>query len=301
MASKRGFDQVGSSEDGPPEPHAPNDAGPYKKQKQQTSKSKNRPSEGSSQWARKRVRNIERLLNRNQDLPADVRNDLERELAAHRTTMSDKAFQKKRGAMISKYHMVRFFERKKAMRLAKQLRKRIDQSSSPEETEELRRLLHIAEVDEAYTQHFPHIETYVSLYKSEATKGDDKQDDEEEDKAAKTKALLEAERPPMWSTIEQAMKEGHFALRMLRERRTSDDAKGGSQKERRQPRPKPATTQAKPVTKPQAKQQPREKSASQDQGEAPANRRERRRLMRESGVAATTKDDSDDGGFFEES
>ncbi|KAK7402989.1 rRNA-processing protein efg1 [Neonectria punicea] len=296
MASKRGFDQVGSPENGSPEPHASNDAGPYKKQKQQPSKSKNRPSEGSSQWVRKRVRNIERLLNRNQDLPANVRNDLERELAAHKTAMSDKAFQKKRGAMISKYHMVRFFERKKAMRLAKQLRKRIDQGNSPEETEELKRLLHIAEVDEAYTQHFPHIETYVSLYKSEPTKEDDK----EEDKAAKTKALLEAERPPMWSTIEQAMKEGSYALRNLRERRTSEDSKGRSQTERRPQKSKPATTQAKPATKPQPKQQPKEKAASQDQSEAPANRRERRRLMRESGAAAAAKDDSDDGGFFEE-
>lgn len=186
------------------------------------------------------------------------------------------------------------------MRLAKQLRKRIDQGNSPEETEELKRLLHIAEVDEAYTQHFPHIETYVSLYKSETTKEDDKEGDKEDDKAAKTKALLEAERPPMWSTIEQAMKEGHFALRMLRERRTSDDSKGRSQTERRQQKPKPATTQAKPATKPQPKQQPKEKAASQDQSEAPANRRERRRLMRESGAAAAAKDDSDDGGFFEE-
>lgn len=102
---KRDFDQVGSPYHGSPEPYS---SGPSKKQKQ-SGKSKNRPNEGSSQWARKRARNIDRLLQRNQDLPANVRNDLERELAAHKTTVTDKAFQKKRSAMIGKYHMVRFF------------------------------------------------------------------------------------------------------------------------------------------------------------------------------------------------
>ena len=61
------------------------------------------------EYSRKRARNIERLLKRKQDLPADVQNDLQRELAALKSTVSDKAFQKKRSAMISKYHMVRFF------------------------------------------------------------------------------------------------------------------------------------------------------------------------------------------------
>ncbi|KAH8737756.1 hypothetical protein BGZ61DRAFT_582842 [Ilyonectria robusta] len=292
---KRDFDQVGSPYHGSPEPYS---SGPSKKQKQ-SGKSKNRPNEGSSQWARKRARNIDRLLQRNQDLPANVRNDLERELAAHKTTVTDKAFQKKRSAMIGKYHMVRFFERKRAMRLAKQVRKRLEQSSSPEETEELKRHLHIAEVDEAYTQSFPHLETYVSLYKTESAK-----DDKDEDKAAKSKALLEAERPPMWSTIEQAMREGPSALRMVRERRSSDEAQGGSQPERKQRKQRPTTTQTqnKPAARAQPTQQQKEKAAPQKNGDAPANmnRRERRRLMREAGTATGKDDDSDDGGFFEE-
>lgn len=292
---KRDFDQVGSPDHGSPEPSS---SGPSKKQKQ-SGKSKNRPNEGSSQWARKRARNIDRLLQRNQDLPANVRNDLERELAAHKTTVTDRAFQKKRSAMIGKYHMVRFFERKRAMRLAKQVRKRLEQSSSPEETEELKRHLHIAEVDEAYTQNFPYLETYISLYKTESTK-----DDKDEDKAAKSKALLEAERPPMWSTIEQAMREGPSALRMVRERRSSDEAQGGSQPERKQRKQRPATTQTqnKPAARAQPTQQQKEKAAPQKNGDAPANmnRRERRRLMREAGTATGKDDDSDDGGFFEE-
>lgn len=68
-----------------------------------------RGKEGSIEHAKKRTRNIQRLMQRNPDLPANVRNEMERELASHRQTINDKTFQKKRSAMISKYHMVRFF------------------------------------------------------------------------------------------------------------------------------------------------------------------------------------------------
>jgi hypothetical protein len=102
MGQKREHSEVGSPE--------PRDRGSFngaKKRKQ--SKTKHRPNEGTSTWAKKRTRTIERLLNRNQELPANVRNDLERELGALKATVSDKSFQKLRSAMISKYHMVRFF------------------------------------------------------------------------------------------------------------------------------------------------------------------------------------------------
>lgn len=115
MSNKRDFEQVAPAEPDSSGGQASNDAAPFKRQKRgfndSHGKVRHRPSEGSSQWAKKRVRNIERLLNRNQDLPANVRNDLERELAAHKTSVGDRAFQKKRSAMISKYHMVRFFGR----------------------------------------------------------------------------------------------------------------------------------------------------------------------------------------------
>lgn len=70
---------------------------------------KGKAKHGSTEWARKRTRNIERLMRRSTDMPANVRNEMERELAAHRQTIGDKAFQKKRSAMISRYHKVRFF------------------------------------------------------------------------------------------------------------------------------------------------------------------------------------------------
>jgi rRNA-processing protein Efg1 len=70
---------------------------------------KHKAKEGSLEYAKKRKRAIERLFQRDTDLPQDVRNDMERELAAHKATIEDKTFHKRRSAMISKYHMVRFF------------------------------------------------------------------------------------------------------------------------------------------------------------------------------------------------
>lgn len=70
---------------------------------------KGKARQGTAEWARKRTRNIERMMNRNDNIPANIRSEMERELSAHKQTIGDKAFQRKRSAMISKYHMVRFF------------------------------------------------------------------------------------------------------------------------------------------------------------------------------------------------
>jgi hypothetical protein len=81
------------------------------KRQKQFGTGKHRAKEGSLEFSKKRARNIERLLQRRKDLPANVQNDLQRELDSRKSTVSDKSFQKKRSAMISKYHMVRFFGR----------------------------------------------------------------------------------------------------------------------------------------------------------------------------------------------
>lgn len=198
-------------------------------------------------------------------------------------------------------------ERKKASRLAKQLRKKIEETEAPDELEELKRDLHVAEVDEAYTQHFPHAETYISLYpidKREKEGDDDKNDYT----PLKQRGLLHTERPPIWSEVEQAMKEGPSALRELRERRsppggTEDEAK--PQRRETQPKPKVQANVGRPMEKAQQKQQTfKDKSASnsKDDSEVKMNRRERRRLMHQNKqpVIKSDDDDSDGGGFFEE-
>ncbi|KAH7188786.1 uncharacterized protein B0J16DRAFT_413211 [Fusarium flagelliforme] len=301
MAQKREHSEIGS-----PEPRDRASFNGAKKRKQ--SKSKHRPNEGTSTWAKKRTRTIERLLNRNQELPANVRNDLERELGALKATVDDKSFQKLRSAMISKYHMVRFFERKKASRLARQLRKKIDQTESTEteELEELKRDLHIAEVDEAYTQHFPHAEPYISLYtNAKSEKQEEEKDDDKLDYTPlKQRGLLHTERPPIWSEVEQAMKDGFHALRNIRERRPAEVTEP-TKPERNQNKANASTNKDKTV--PVAKAQPKKETkptpyTKGKPGAAPKNRRERRLAERQGAQPVVTNDDddSDEGGFFEE-
>ncbi|GFP53963.1 hypothetical protein ACSS6W_001602 [Trichoderma asperelloides] len=270
--------------------------------------------------AKKRIRAIERSLRRNQDMPVNVRIDLERELASQKQIVADQEYKRKRSTMISKYHMVRFFERKKASRLVKQLRRKLEQESDSSEAEKIRHDLHIAEVDEAYTLYFPHLETYVGLYSSNAKKT--AEEETEEGKIAAAKAALEAERPPMWSVIEKALAEGTPALEKLRDRRSPDD---NGEIDDTQPPIRPRATPKAASNTPA----PRHSNASrandgasrknqeqqQRSGKAPElqssygdkeqhpelNRRERRRLMREALAAAPNDEDDEngDGGFFE--
>lgn len=111
MGTKRPFTELGSADPEQASPAMPfsDSRGPAPKKFKHGSKARHKAKEGSAEWAKKRVRTVERLFQRNQDLPANVRNDLEREIAAHKTTITDRAFQKKRSAMISRYHKIRFF------------------------------------------------------------------------------------------------------------------------------------------------------------------------------------------------
>lgn len=60
-------------------------------------------------WMKKRARTIERRFRTGQNLPADKRNDLERELAHYKQKIEEASGGKHRNQMIKKYHMVRFF------------------------------------------------------------------------------------------------------------------------------------------------------------------------------------------------
>lgn len=194
------------------------------------------------------------------------------------------------------------------MRLAKQLRRKLQTSTSDEEKEKLNRDVHIAEVDEAYTQYFPHAEPYISLYTN--PKPEEASNDEDE-ATQLAKALLKMERPPMWHTVEKAMQEGPEALRNLRERRSPDGGSQSQKKKKAASQSQKAKTSApvdKPVVQkaPQAQQQQRNTNLPRKKDPAqPKNRRERRLQMRQTqalqtAAAEKSDEDSDGGGFFEE-
>ena len=58
---------------------------------------------------KKRIRDVSRRLERADDLPANVRLDDERALAAYEQELAAAEVEKNRQKMIKKYHMVRFF------------------------------------------------------------------------------------------------------------------------------------------------------------------------------------------------
>lgn len=55
------------------------------------------------------IRTLTRSLDHNDDLPAGVRIEKERALAGYRQDLEDAEHEKRRQAIISRYHMVRFF------------------------------------------------------------------------------------------------------------------------------------------------------------------------------------------------
>jgi cell division protein FtsN len=190
------------------------------------------------------------------------------------------------------------------MRLAKRLKKRLDKATDAKEIERLRHQLHVAEVDEAYAQHFPHGEPYINLY----AKSKSKSEPSEEEETSASEAVLGTERPPIWTTIEKAMKEGPQALTKIRERRSVEEQPATeprkAQKEEKltvPPQNRKGTASVPPnksdkyppVRPPAVVQKPGQN------GKAPAlNRRERRRLMRE--AAAKSGEDKNEGeSFFE--
>lgn len=108
-------------------------------------------------------------------------------------------------------------ERRKALRFAQQLERRLSKATDPVEIAQLKADLHIAQVDIDYTKYFPFMEPYVSLYAQVRSnkEGDDKGGKDDKGAAAR---YLHAPRPPMWYEIEKIREEGVTALEKLQNR-----------------------------------------------------------------------------------
>lgn len=124
---------------------------------------------GSTVRAKKEIKKIQNLLQKD-DLPADVRVEKERALKALKVDLKHSQFNLKVKERAKKYHMVRFFERKKAIRKLKQATKAHNEAveeGSKKEIKKARKVLKHTQIDVAYVFMFPKSEKYVSLYPAE--------------------------------------------------------------------------------------------------------------------------------------
>ncbi|KAH3679939.1 hypothetical protein WICMUC_000682 [Wickerhamomyces mucosus] len=120
----------------------------------------------------KKIRDIERLLSKKRDqLPSDILVEKERQLAALKTELNNLSEVQKVKKIAKKYHMVRFFEKKKALRKYKQIKKEYDQLivdvADKKDLKKLRKKLTHHEIDLAYVVNFPKDQKYIALYPTE--------------------------------------------------------------------------------------------------------------------------------------
>lgn len=163
------------------------------------------------------VRNLRRLLDRNDDLPANVRVEKERALQTAERDLGEAEKAKKRSDMIGKYHKIRFFERQKAERRLKKARREVKETGEmgeggSGELVQLKAKAEGAEVDLNYTMYFPLEKEYVSLWPAKRNK-----DDEDENDGKDTERQGDSD---MLEVVRKCMKEG--TLKDLREGRLTD-------------------------------------------------------------------------------
>lgn len=229
-----------------------------------------------------KIRNLRRLLEHNEDLPANVRVEKERALQTAHHDLEQAQRAKKRSEIIGRWHKVRFFDRQKAERRLKKKRKEVkileDRGDAGEdEVESVKGEVKDLEVDVNYAIYFPLERDYVSLYPTRRKKGDE-EGEEAAPEEGEGKRQGDAE---MWEKVKRCMEEG--TLQDLREGRLEGDG---------------AELDSKPIERPQ-KVKKKESKKPQKPQKAGKQREERRETTQEGHREESEESDDDGQGFFE--
>ena len=195
-------------------------------------------------------------------MPADVRIAHERELASLRSQLSSAEKARRKSEMISKFHMVRFFDKQKAVRRLKRAKRELaaalkeggDSKEVESRAEEVRR----KEVDVNYAQYYPLDVAYSSLWPSAGRKG--KKDAEDEENEEKGTDESRGDRD-MWELVRKCGEEGKLdALRNGKVFKAQDEVAVQAAAEKKK------TVQASKDAK-AAKKQKAKKAEAEDEGE----------------------------------
>ncbi|RMD44685.1 hypothetical protein DV735_g397, partial [Chaetothyriales sp. CBS 134920] len=162
-----------------------------------------------------RIHSLKKLLARD-ILPPEEKREKERELAGLLHDQAKARVTRTKRQVLQRYHMVRFFERKKAERKLKRL-----DSSTLEKLAALEKEIHEAQVDLNYALYSPLGEKYIGIFADERADGGDgdkksaattttkTHTDEITTKANEDSGVVKlagvGQKPPMWFEIEKCM------------------------------------------------------------------------------------------------
>jgi len=157
------------------------------------------------------IRSLKRLLEHNEELPANIRVEKERALQSAQHELAETQKSKQRSDMIARYHKIRFFDRQKATKRLKRAKKEVAEcvQGSKERRAELQRKVEDAEVDVNYAQYYPLDVRYVALFPSK--RKEDEAEGEGAEDGAKGSAVAEVERKGdsgMWLKVKACMADG---------------------------------------------------------------------------------------------
>ncbi|OBZ90690.1 rRNA-processing protein EFG1 [Choanephora cucurbitarum] len=113
---------------------------------------------------KKKVRDIKRMLNKSDKLPAQATTEAKRKLRALEFELGEKMIDEQERTKAAKYHKIKHFERKKVMRKLKQAKRALQENSDETKTAELQSKVDDVEIKLLYTTHFPKSLHYVSLF-----------------------------------------------------------------------------------------------------------------------------------------
>lgn len=120
----------------------------------------------SSAKLKKRKRDLERLINK-KDLPSNIRIEKQKVLAGVELQLQNASNTLKSQKFAKKYHMVKFFEKKKALKNYKRVEKEYSQTEDKKDKKKLKKKLSHSAIDLLYVVNFPKDEKYVALFPKE--------------------------------------------------------------------------------------------------------------------------------------
>ncbi|KAJ2402872.1 18S rRNA maturation protein [Coemansia sp. RSA 2559] len=115
---------------------------------------------------KKQARDINRLLKKNTELPSTKKVEFERRVKALEILQGQLKGERSTKANASRYHGVKFFERKKVLRKLVQAEKKQQEKETSEARQEVQELL----VNLNYTTYYPDEIKYISLYPADPSK-----------------------------------------------------------------------------------------------------------------------------------